>query len=125
MTLNRIGDTQVPATESVNAVAWYRPEQWHRLLEVSADRHELEDTWAEWYANATKFVLRMRSLGVKLLPFHVDVEELVRWCKERGLPIDGGSRSELVAQKIRHSRGIAESEESATDEHSVDFDRNQ
>ncbi len=29
-------------------IAWYRPEQWARLLEISEDRDDLETTWEEW-----------------------------------------------------------------------------
>jgi hypothetical protein len=29
-------------------VAWYRPEECSRLLEIAADRDGLEDTYEEW-----------------------------------------------------------------------------
>ena len=33
-------------------VAWYRRGQWDRLLEISSDRFELENTPEEWKAVA-------------------------------------------------------------------------
>jgi len=39
-------------TKAVLGVAWYRRDQWDRLLEISSDRAELEDTYDEWKAVA-------------------------------------------------------------------------
>lgn len=40
--------------ERVMGIAWYRPEQWPRLREVSADIEGLEETHAEWLGRPTR-----------------------------------------------------------------------
>lgn len=37
---------------TVMGVVWYRRDQWDRLLEISSDRAEFEDTYDEWKAVA-------------------------------------------------------------------------
>ena len=36
------------------AIAWYKPNQWQRLREISEDRDELEETYGEWRILAEK-----------------------------------------------------------------------
>ena len=37
---------------TVMGVAWYRRDQWDRLLDISSDHAELENTYEEWKAVA-------------------------------------------------------------------------
>ncbi len=37
-------------------IAWYEAEQWSRLLEISADRDELEETYQEWVRDAERAI---------------------------------------------------------------------
>jgi len=36
----------------VTGIAWYRPEQWERLREVSEDVENLEETYEAWLETA-------------------------------------------------------------------------
>ena len=82
-------------------VAWYRREQWDRLLEISSDRDELEDTYDEWVAMAEKRVKELGQHGYMLRKVDVDVEELVSWCNSLNRPVDGTARTEFVILKLR------------------------
>ena len=83
------------------AVAWWRPEQWARLREVSVDRAELEETYAEWVAGANDAIRELEAAGVNIERAEVDVEELLAWCNEKGLPVDGDSRSRYAAHLLQ------------------------
>jgi hypothetical protein len=50
----------------VMGVAWYRRDQWDRLLEISSDRTELEDTYDEWKAVAEENLRSLAKHGYKL-----------------------------------------------------------
>ena len=76
----------------VSGVAWYRVEQWPRLLEVSVDRSELERTYDEWQAMATKGLAELARAGVWARKVDVDVDELVEWCRTNG---------RLTARRVR------------------------
>jgi hypothetical protein len=92
---------QKEAARIAAGVAWYRREQWPRLLEVAEDADELEDTYEEWLGIANERFDEFNVPGVLLKKVDVDIEELITWCGERGRPVDARARSEFVAEKVR------------------------
>ncbi len=88
----------------VTGVAWYRPEQWKLLREVSADVEDLEETHSEWMAAANKALRILREEGASFVKVDVDVEELLNWCREKGVKIDGAARSEFVLYKLQRPK---------------------
>jgi len=83
-------------------IAWYRRNQWARLLEVSADASELEPTWREWHIAALRQLRHLHKQGIALEKVPVDVDDLMRWCQSRGRVIDGAARSEYAAFLLQH-----------------------
>jgi hypothetical protein len=85
--------------DSTIGVAWYKPEQWELLKKLSQDGDELENTFTEWIEFVQKKVRELRKMGIKVEKVKVDVKELLAWCNERSLPINGESRAAFVASK--------------------------
>ena len=85
------------------ALAWFRREQWDRLLEVSEDRDHLEKTFEEWVEVAQQKYDELKNLGYDIKKVDVDVEELVRWCLARDRPVDADARSEFPIDKFQES----------------------
>lgn len=90
-----------PEVKTVMGCAWYRAEQWDRLREVAVDRDNLEETHAEWVANAEETLRGMRKAGMLVDKVEVDVEELLAWCKARQLDVDGGARAKYAGEMLR------------------------
>ena len=65
------------------------------------DVDKLEETHAEWLVIATKTLTDLEQLGIPLLKVDVDVEELVSWCRQQGLPVDAHARAKFVEDKLR------------------------
>jgi hypothetical protein len=86
--------------EVVLGFAWYRPEQWSLLRALAADPDKLEQTHAEWLTVATKAVGDLQKTGVGVKKIDVDVQELARWCQDRGLALDGSARATFVTEKM-------------------------
>ena len=86
------------------AIAWYRPEQWQLLCEFSVDPEELEATHAEWLAAAEKAASQLEELGVLVVKVDVDVEELMSWCREEGLKLDGNARASFAQHKLQQAK---------------------
>lgn len=82
-------------------IAWYRREQWQRLRQVSSDVDDLEETYEEWLNEASQTVRILKSIGASFEKVDVDVEELLRWCKDRGLSVDANARSGFAAEKVQ------------------------
>jgi hypothetical protein len=82
-------------------VAWYRKEQWGRLLEISEDRDRLEETYEAWEANAKASLPKLRKKDVIPRKVDIDVEELLRWCQSEGRVVDASARVIFTAEKLR------------------------
>ena len=83
------------------AIAWYNPEDWERLREISDDSDELEETYEEWIFQAEKAFMDLRSAGMDATKIYIDLDELLGWCKEKNLKIDAGSRSNFTSFKLQ------------------------
>jgi hypothetical protein len=81
-------------------VAWYRPEQWQRLREISVDRDELDDTYQEWVRNVEKVIKELNRNGIQCVKVTVEVEELLHWCQSQNIPVNGEARSRYVTEKL-------------------------
>jgi hypothetical protein len=95
----------VETVNTILGVAWYTREQYERLLELANDRDNLEDTYEEWQATAEKMMVKLSKPGVLPRKVHIDVEELVAWCKAHNRPVDGAARTAFVADKVEEEIG--------------------
>ena len=96
-----------PERTVVVGVAWFDRKQWKRLTEAVADRDELDDTYEQWQQSALDAERMIESQGQKVERVHVEVESLVSWCTEKGLPVNGKSREEYVTQLMQRRHGPA------------------
>ena len=83
----------------VSGVAWYKREQWDLLKSVAPDADKLEKTYDEWIEYAERAFKDVRETGIDLVK--VDVEELIRWCKDKRRPVDGAARTSFVIHKLK------------------------
>ncbi|MHC4441404.1 MAG: hypothetical protein ACYTF1_12795 [Planctomycetota bacterium] len=91
--------------QNVVGVAWYSSEQWDLLRSVSDDVDELEETYDDWIACAEKTTAQLEEQSIKIHKVHVDVDEIVEWCKENNKPVDAHARSEFTTHKLREMFG--------------------
>jgi hypothetical protein len=82
-------------------ITWFTPEQWAILKEAAVDRDKLDDTYTGWLASASQRMAELRDLGFEVRKVPVVMAELAEWCAERGLPIDGSSRSQYAAATVQ------------------------
>jgi hypothetical protein len=85
----------------ITGVAWYRPEQWERLREVSEDVENLEETYVVWLQTAERMIRDGIPPDVRVERVDIDVEEVLAWCNARGLPMNATSRSRYVSEWVR------------------------
>lgn len=83
----------------VSFLAWYSREQWAYLKQVSADSAQLEDSFDEWEENAETAIQKFIAQGMQIRKVKVDVNQLVKWCKKRKIPIDSAARSQYALEK--------------------------
>ena len=81
-------------------VAWYKKDQWNRLLDISEDASELEETFEEWKSNALKKIKSIEKQGAIVEKIPVDTEELLAWCNTFRLSVNSRSRTEYVTKSL-------------------------
>ncbi len=82
-------------------IAWYRPEQWARLREISKDKSNLELSHGEWLKSAEDLLIKLHAEGFNVVRFEVDVEELLKWCQDHKRPVTGRTRSQYVTEMLQ------------------------
>jgi uncharacterized protein YchJ len=90
--------------EQTVGIAWYLPEQWDTLREISADKDSIEMTHAEWLVTAENAQAQMAATGANIERVVVDVNELEAWCRARGWSVNGKARSQFVAYLLRRQQ---------------------
>lgn len=89
------------------ALAWYRRDQWDMLMEHSADARDIDGTYDEWLATNLRLERQMRAMGAEVVRVDMDIPIVLEWCRRKGLPLNGESRSEYA---IRHAPGADEAD---------------
>ncbi|HEY2975644.1 MAG TPA: hypothetical protein VGJ48_24230 [Pyrinomonadaceae bacterium] len=85
--------------------AWYRPEQWQRVRDISSDAGALEDSYEEWLSLAEQKLKELSSSGLQVEKVDVHSEQLILWCNERGLEVNAQARSRYAAERLQELQG--------------------
>jgi trans-aconitate methyltransferase len=82
----------------VVGIGFYKSEQWQKLRDTAVDADILEPTYDEWLQVLDSSIEKIRSHGLEPELVDVDVEDLLTFCKIRGLPNTGKTRAKFIAQ---------------------------
>lgn len=85
-------------------IGFYRREDWERLLASASDRKNLEDTYDEWLKNFHKLVKNLRAIGIKPKKVCFTLDELLDYCKKKGLKNNSKTRSEFFCELTGQGR---------------------
>lgn len=85
--------------ESNIGVGEYRKEDYQEIFRISVDKDNMEDTWEKWKANKNRTIKKFQNMGLKTVDIIVKPKELVNYCRENGLKINGKSRAQFVSFK--------------------------
>lgn len=79
----------------------YHKSDYQEILELSVDRDGLDKTWEDWKKNKEGVKLTLEKQGLTPVDVYVKPSELVKYCRSKGLEINGKSRAEFVQNKVR------------------------
>ena len=68
------------------------------------DKEVLEDTFVEWEAGMKKRIPEYKKEGMRVEKVLIDVDELVAWCREKQIPVDGKARALYAAEALMEGR---------------------
>lgn len=83
-------------------MAWYKRENFERLMAMFEDRYKLHRTFDEWLRDAENGRKAQEAKGVRVVCVDIDPDHFPAWCKARGLHIDAKARMDyasLIAYK--------------------------
>jgi hypothetical protein len=99
---------QRPRDDMVMGFAWFDKAQWQRLREGAGDPEIFDDSFEEWERNASRALRDLQRKGQRVEKVHINVEELVSWCKSRGVPVVSKHRAGYVISVLRKRHGRSE-----------------
>jgi len=80
------------------ALAWYRREDYPRVLEMMADRSEMHDTYDEWLRDSEGVEQHLVSEGQAVTRVIIDPGKFRSWCEQHSLKPVGKARSRFAAE---------------------------
>ena len=80
-------------------IAYYEKKDYDRFLSIIDDRENAHDTWEEWFLGFLKAKEGLASQGIYAKDVTVDLDELIKYCADRKIKINGAARSEFVMGK--------------------------
>jgi hypothetical protein len=80
-------------------IAYYEKKDWDFLLSVISDREKMHDTWEDWFKDFIKLKAGLTAEGLEVRAVTIDINDLVNYCVQRKIKIDGAARSQYVQTK--------------------------
>ena len=92
-------------TESalVVAMAWYRREDYCRILEIMEDAHLLPVSFERWNDIAQKGERSQKAKGRIVVRAIIDPQDFPGWCKAERLNVDADARRIYAAWRARQA----------------------
>jgi len=86
------------AQPMVQAMVWYREEDWETLKTLFADADLLPKTYQDWLARADEMKSQVQAVGDIVIKVFIDPETFPAWCAQKGLQLDAEARSQLAIE---------------------------
>jgi hypothetical protein len=95
-----------PTAPAAFGLAWYRREDYSRVLQIMDDVDKLFPTFDQWQKSAERTERELKSAGHIVVRAIIDPDEFVRWCREHGLNVDAQARTSWANEAaLRQFRG--------------------
>jgi hypothetical protein len=86
---------------AIQALVWYREEDWDVLKNMFADGEMLPKTYGDWLKRALEMQEKVQAAGDAVVKVTIDPETFPQWCEKKGLPMDAEARSQLAIEAVQ------------------------
>jgi len=83
---------------TIQAMVWYKEEDWDSLLELFTDSDLLPASHKDWLIRAEELKKKIEGSGDIVVKVFIDPQTFPAWCKEKGTPMDASARTELAIE---------------------------
>ncbi len=80
----------------IQAMVWYKEEDWEELLSLFSDSHLLPKTYADWLKRAEEKAEAVRNSGNTVIKVFIDPVTFPEWCRKKGIKCDAEARTQLA-----------------------------
>lgn len=87
-------------TKKPVGIAWYRPEDWARIREISIDRAYLPEDFGEWERGMDRHLAELAIRGIEPDKFIIDPDALLAWATFRNIKIDNQARTRYATELL-------------------------
>ncbi len=82
----------------IQAMVWYKEEDWNALLTLFTDAHLLPKTYADWLKRAEDKADAVQKSGNTVVKVFIDPVTFPEWCKQKGKELDAEARTQLALE---------------------------
>jgi hypothetical protein len=90
-------------TEVVAGLAWYKREDYPKLLAIFDDADSLPDTYEEWLEEAGEIERKLIIQGHRVVRAAIDPATFPGWCEAKGLKLDATARTRFAMEQAESS----------------------
>ncbi len=90
--------TSAKQEPAIQAMVWYKEEDWGALMETFSDSHLLPKSYQEWLLRAEEMKKKVEGEGDLVMKVFIDPETFPAWCREKGREMDSNARTELAIE---------------------------
>lgn len=83
---------------SIQAMVWYKEEDWDTLMGLFSDSHLLPKNYSDWLTKAEEMVKKVEGSGDVVMKVFIDPVTFPAWCQEKGKEMDSHARTELAIE---------------------------
>ena len=95
-------EAQQPDREPmIQAMVWYKQEDYDALRAIFQDGDQLPPTYDEWLKKAEAKKAEGEAEGDQVVKVFIDPETFPEWCRIKNLPMDANSRSQLAIEIVQ------------------------
>jgi hypothetical protein len=82
----------------IQALVWYKEEEWDELMEMFPDRHLMPVTFKDWLVRAEELVEKIQAEGNVAIKVFIDPITFPEWCKKKGRKLDAAARTDMAIE---------------------------
>lgn len=83
---------------SVQAMVWYKEEDWDTLKKLFVDGDRLPPSYHDWLSRAEEMKKEAQAAGDAVIKVYIDPQTFPEWCAKKGVAMDSEARSQLAIE---------------------------
>ena len=96
---SKIQTSQNPEQQpSVQAMVWYKEEDWLTLKKMFVDGERLPESYQDWLSRAEDMKKQAQDAGDIVIKVYIDPQTFPEWCAQKGVAMDSEARSQLAIE---------------------------